>query len=149
MTSTTQNSAGSEESLPDPARHPILFFDGECVLCNSTVDLLLSIDTQETFYFATLQGTTADELLPDQPDSPLKWSFLYLDGDGLHRESEAALKLTERLGPPWKLLNLMRIIPRWIRDPVYRFIARHRYRLFGTKDACRAPKPSEEHRFLP
>jgi predicted DCC family thiol-disulfide oxidoreductase YuxK len=134
---------------PDRLEHPIIFFDGVCGLCNRFVDLVLDVDRARIFRFAPLQGETARALLPPQPADPLAWSMLYLDEHGLHDESDATLGVYRRLGGLWSLLALLRFVPRAIRNPVYRFVARNRYRWFGRRDTCRLPTPDEAARFLP
>ncbi|MEA2638943.1 MAG: hypothetical protein QOF51_337 [Chloroflexota bacterium] len=133
----------------DVARTPIVFFDGVCELCNRSVDLLLRADTQRVFAFASLQGETARELLPPLTGDTSRWSIVYLDERGEHRESDAVLAICRRLGGPWRLLGLARVLPRWLRDPAYRFIARHRYGTFGERATCRIPTAAERSRFLP
>ncbi len=127
---------------------PIIFFDGVCGMCNRLVDLILRIDRREKFLFAPIQGETAKQLLPAQPDDPEEWSMLYLDERGLHDQSDASLEVYRRLGGVWWLLSLARFVPRFLRDPAYRVIVRNRYRWFGRRDACRIPTPEERERFL-
>jgi len=128
---------------------PIIFFDGVCAMCNTFVNLALRIDRHELFLFAPLQGTTARELLPPLSDDPRDWSMIYLDERGMHDQLDASLEVYRRLGLPWSVLSLARYIPRAIRTPLYRIIARNRYRWFGRKDVCRIPTAAERQRFLP
>lgn len=136
----------SRESL---ARHPIIFFDGVCGMCNRFVDVILRADRRGVFRFAPLQGRTARMLLPALAHDPAEWSMLYLDERGVHDQSDASLQVYRRLGGVWSLLGLARWIPRAIRTPVYRMVARNRYRWFGRRDTCRAPTAEEHSRFLP
>lgn len=76
-------------------------------------------------------------------------SIVLRDKDGLHRKSEAALRVLIGLGGAWRLAGWLRIIPRPLRDAVYDIIARNRYRWFGKREACRMPTPAERDRFLP
>ena len=128
---------------------PIIFFDGVCVMCNGFVDLVLRVDRRGVFRFAPLQGETARALLPPQPSDPTVWSLLYLDERGLHEQSDASLEVYRRLGGWWSVLALLRVVPRVIRDPLYRMLASNRYRLFGRRDLCRVPSAAERQRFLP
>jgi predicted DCC family thiol-disulfide oxidoreductase YuxK len=128
---------------------PIVFFDDVCGMCNTFVNLLLRIDKKQIFLFAPLQGDTARELLPPLAEDPRDWSMVYVDEAGVHDQSDASLQVYRRLGGPWRLLGLLRLIPRWIRNPAYRVLARNRYRWFGKKDSCRIPTPEERARFLP
>lgn len=130
-------------------KRPIIFFDGVCGMCNAFVDFLLRVDREEIFLFAPIQGETARERLPALPENPEEWSVVYLDERGQHDQSSATLEVCRRLGGVWWVLSLLRFIPRFIRDPVYRLIARNRYRMFGKREACRMPTEAEQARFLP
>ncbi len=128
---------------------PIIFFDGVCGMCNRFVDLILRIDNKGVFRFAPIQGETAKQMLPPLSEAPQEWSMFYLDERGIREESDAFLEVYRRLGGVWWLLSLLRLVPRSVRDFVYRTVARNRYRWFGRRDACRIPTPDEESRFLP
>ena len=128
---------------------PIIFFDGVCGMCNRFVDLTLRIDSKGVFRFAPIQGETAKQLLPPLSEAPQEWSMFYLDKQGIYEESDAFLKVYRHLGGIWWFLSLLRLVPRSIRDFVYRTVARNRYRWFGRRDACRIPSPEEQSRFLP
>ena len=128
---------------------PIIFFDDVCVMCNGFVNLLLRVDRRQQFLFAPLRGETAGKLLPPLADDPDKWSMVYVDESGIHDESDASLEVYRRLGGLWWVLSLARFVLRVIRNPVYRFIAKNRYRWFGKRDACRLPTAQERERFLP
>lgn len=132
-----------------PAGKPIIFFDGVCAMCNTFVNLALRIDRRGLFLFAPLQGTTARELLPPLSDDPREWSMVYLDEKGIHDQLDASLEVYRRLGGLWWLLSLIRFVPGSIRNPLYRILARNRYRWFGRKEQCRIPTPAERERFLP
>jgi len=127
---------------------PVIFFDDVCIMCNGFVNLLLRVDRRQQFLFAPLGGETARKLLPPLPDDPTKWSMVYVDESGIYDESDASLQVYRRLGGPWWLLSLARFIPRWIRNPAYRIIARNRYRWFGKRETCRIPSAAEKARFL-
>jgi predicted DCC family thiol-disulfide oxidoreductase YuxK len=127
---------------------PIIFYDDVCVMCNGFVNLLLKVDRREQFLFASLKGETASKLLPPLPEDPTKWSMVYVDEKGIHDQSDASLEVYRRMGGIWWLLSLARFIPRSIRNPVYRVLARNRYRWFGKRDTCRMPSVSERARFL-
>lgn len=128
--------------------HPVLFFDGECVLCNGVVDLVLKIDRDHQFRFASLQGETADELRErtDFPDG-LETFVFWHDGRPEVR-SAAVFAAARQLGFPWNLLSVCSILPRSFTDAVYRWIARNRIKWFGRRDSCRMPSPTEADLFL-
>jgi predicted DCC family thiol-disulfide oxidoreductase YuxK len=118
-------------------------------MCNASVDLILKADSKEQFLFAPLQGETASRALPPLAGRREDWSLMLLDEHGIHDRSDAALGICSQLGGPYKLLSYARIVPRPIRDAVYRFIAHNRYRWFGRHDTCRIPTEAERARFLP
>jgi predicted DCC family thiol-disulfide oxidoreductase YuxK len=128
---------------------PIIFFDGVCGMCNAFVDLAMRVDRHEQFFYAPLQGSTAHELLPPLPPDPKNWSMIYLDERGEYDQSDASLEVYRRLGGIWWFLSLGRVVPAFLRDPLYRFVAHNRYKWFGEKDTCRLPTPAERKRFLP
>lgn len=146
-------------------RHqPILFFDGVCGLCNRFIDLMLRADSRDRFRYAPLQGETAQRLLgvDDEAgnrktsDLPLgnprngdPQSFVFLENDRRFEQSSAVLHALGRLGGPWRLTAFLYVFPRPLRDMIYRFVARNRYRWFGKSDECRLPTPEERERFLP
>lgn len=128
---------------------PVIFFDGVCGMCNAFVNLILRIDRKQTFLFAPLQGSTAGNLLPPLADDAHEWSMVYVDEAGIHDQSDAPLEVYRRLGGIWWLFSLIRYMPRFIRNPVYRIIARNRYQWFGKRDSCRITTAEEQVRFLP
>ena len=129
--------------------HPVILFDGECNLCNASVDFVMRRDRSGRFRFASLQSAIARELLgarrsaAAQPDS-----VVLVDNGSIHERSSAPLRILRSLGFPWSLFYAFMLIPRPIRDWVYDRIARNRYRWFGKRDTCRLPTPAESARFL-
>jgi predicted DCC family thiol-disulfide oxidoreductase YuxK len=127
---------------------PIIFFDDVCVMCNGFVNLLLRVDRRQQFLFAPLGGEISRRILPPLPEDPRQWSMIYVDEAGIHDQSDASLEVYRRLGGLWWLLSLGQVFPRWIRNPIYRVLARNRYRWFGKRDTCRLPTAEEKARFL-
>ena len=127
---------------------PIIFYDDVCVMCNGFVNLILRVDRRGQFLFAPLGGETSRRILPPLSDDPSQWSMIYVDESGIHDQSDASLEVYRRLGGLWGLLSLARLFPRWVRNPVYRVVARNRYRWFGKHDTCRLPSAAEKARFL-
>ena len=127
----------------------IIVFDGVCALCNGWVDFLLARDRAQRYRFAAMQTPAGRRLLSTHgldPDDPL--SFLLLDDAGAHTDTDAIMRVLAGLGGPWRLAMLGRLVPRRVRDPSYRLLARRRYRWFGRQAACRVPTPDEADRFL-
>src|SRR5687768_5075707 len=127
----------------------IILFDGVCNLCNGFVRFLIRRDPQNRFRFASLQSVTGRRLLREHgfPEHPLN-SVVYIKDGRSYQTSEAVLEILKTLGGAWSILGLFRLVPRGIRDGMYRFIARRRYRWFGKKEACMIPTPQLQHRFL-
>ncbi len=129
---------------------PLVFFDGVCGLCNGAVDWLLSHDRRELLRFAPLQGVTAAERGLGPTGDAKGWSMVLVDEAGVHRGSSAALRTVRHLGGVWGwLAGAALIVPRPLREAVYRVVAGNRYRWFGQRDVCRMPTPRERERFLP
>lgn len=143
-----QDSTATLELLPKGDR-PIIFFDGECVMCNTFVDLMLQLDHQARIRLAPLQGETAKRFLPPLPDNRREWTIYYLDENGLFDRSEAVIQICQRLGGWVAPIGWGQIVPLQLRDPLYTLVARNRYSLFGKRDTCRVSMSDEHHRFLP
>lgn len=127
----------------------IVFFDGTCNFCNSTVDILFSRRKHKNLYFASLQSEFAAEFLPkDQVDlSNLDTIYYYRNGK-LYDRSEAVLRVSRELKGLYPLLQLFLLFPGFLRDAVYDLVARNRYRIFGKKDTCRIATEEERASFL-
>lgn len=147
----------------------IVFYDGVCGLCQRWVRFLLQRDKAQTLRFAPLQGETIKQapigvklaagLSPESvgPDVGVTAelpSVIFVVRAGTPDEqiftrSEAALRLLEHLGGIWRVVSWLRIIPRGVRDGIYDFIARRRYRWFGKDESCPLPPTEWQARFLP
>ena len=126
----------------------IIFFDGVCNLCNSSIDFIISRDVREDFFYASLQGETASRNLSKKFTTELP-SIVLVSGGKEFTESEAIGRILLRLPDGWPLLGrAILLFPRFLSNFVYRLVARYRYRWFGKKDACRVPNPEEKRRFL-
>jgi predicted DCC family thiol-disulfide oxidoreductase YuxK len=137
----------SSAPAPDGPR-PIVFFDGDCGLCDRFVWFLVARDQRQRLHFAPLQGDTARHLIPP-PRAESIDSVILLDRDGLHVRSEAALRAIAALGGAWRLTGALRGVPRGLRDAIYDFVATNRYRWFGRARVCPLPSRSGRGRFLP
>jgi predicted DCC family thiol-disulfide oxidoreductase YuxK len=128
---------------------PILFFDGVCNLCEGFVQWVVKRDKEGIIYYASLQSDFAKEFTASTDLKVQEVSSVILYHQGrFYTESDAPLKLIRLLGYPWKLAYPFIILPRIIRDNIYRWIARNRYRWFGKKEACMIPTPELQNRFL-
>lgn len=130
-------------------KFPILLFDGVCNLCNASVQWVLQRDRAGRIRFASLQSQSGQELLARfQLDRTVFDTVVLVDGDRVFTRSDAALELLRQLGKPWSLLHIFHRIPRPLRNAVYDWIARHRYRWFGRREECWLPRPEWKERFL-
>lgn len=128
---------------------PIVLFDGVCNLCSGSVQFLLKRDPEGRFRFAPLQSDAGRSLLAEHGLAVDSLSSVVLiEGGRVWQESAAALRIARHLRGPWKLLRIFVIVPRPLRDLVYRWIARNRYRWFGKAETCWLPTPELEERFL-
>lgn len=123
-------------------------------MCDATVQWFLAHDPNGNFHFAPLQGPTAEQVLQRHPELPENLdSILFVTqtdtGEVVVWESRAFLMMCGELENFWRVLKLLLIIPGFISDPVYRFVARHRLKVFGSLDTCRVPSPSQAEHFLP
>ena len=129
--------------------HPILLFDGVCNLCNASVNFIIDHDAKKQFRFAALQSDFGQAALKKHNIDPQKTdSLVLLIDDKFFVRSAAALRTSTRLSFPLPLLGIFLAIPAILRDPVYNFIARNRYKWFGKSDTCRIPTPELKSRFI-
>lgn len=128
----------------------IILFDGVCNLCNSTVVFILQRDKYNRFLFAALQSNTARNLWKDgQNYSTDLQSIVLLKKDKIYDQSSAALHIAKELSGAWPLLFYMFIwIPKGIRDTLYKFVAKRRYKWFGKRGTCMISLPKHQNKFL-
>lgn len=128
----------------------IIVFDGACVLCSRWVDFILRHDHCGHFRLAPMQGVTGRSLLVEHglsPDDPA--SFLLVTDTDSFTDTLAIASVLRVFGGRWRVVaNLLQWTPRPLIYPVYRWVARHRYRLFGRRDTCRMPNVADAWRFL-
>jgi predicted DCC family thiol-disulfide oxidoreductase YuxK len=129
--------------------HAILVFDGVCNLCNSLVLFILNRDPGAYFKFVSLQSGPGVELLKKCRLSAEDVNTVVLfENERCYIRSAAVLRVFRRLNRLWPLLFGFIIVPPILRDTVYRFIARNRYRWFGKKEMCPVPSPGDRERFI-
>lgn len=134
-----------------PQNKKIVLFDGVCNLCDSTVQFLIRNDKKDIFRFASLQSEVGKAILsrigidPTRVDSIV----LYEPGKAFYLRSSAALEIARSLGGFYKIAaSISKIIPAGIRDTIYDWVARNRYRWYGKKEACLVPTPETTSKFL-
>ena len=133
------------------AQPPTVLFDGVCNLCNASVQYIIDRDPSAVFRFASLQSEAGRRVLEAVgaalPEGDPESVLLVEDGR-LYERSDAALRIARRLTGPVRLAAAFLLVPHVLRDPLYRFVARNRYRWFGKSESCRLPTPELRGRFL-
>ncbi len=127
--------------------HDIIFFDGVCNLCNGAINFVIDRDKSKRYKFASLQSETAQTILPN-PTKGLDSIILYKESGDILFKSDAALEISKNLKGAWPILYIFKVVPRFLRDIVYNWVARNRYKWFGKRDTCRMPDPELKERFL-
>ena len=132
-----------------PDDKPIILFDGVCNFCNAMVNFIIREDKKNVFRFATLQSESGKSLLArHQIDWKANDSFVLIEKDKAYQKSKASLRVYHKLSWYWKWTQVFWIVPKFLRDAVYNFIARNRYKWFGKKEECMIPTPAVKERFL-
>jgi predicted DCC family thiol-disulfide oxidoreductase YuxK len=128
---------------------PIILFDGICNLCNGAVQFVIKHDPEGKFLFASLQSEAGQEVLKQYnlPAGNFN-SFILVQNEKIYNKSTAALKVARQMKGAWSWLYIFIVIPKFIRDAVYTWIAQNRYKWFGKKDTCMLPSPELKTRFL-
>jgi predicted DCC family thiol-disulfide oxidoreductase YuxK len=128
---------------------PLILFDGVCNLCNGSVQFVIKHDKESKFLFTSLQSDKGQEILKhlglktDNFDT-----FILLDKGKIYTKSSGVLKEAAILGGWFKIFTIFYLVPTFIRDLFYSFVAKNRYRFFGKKDSCMIPTPELKARFL-
>ncbi|WP_158281252.1 thiol-disulfide oxidoreductase DCC family protein [Dyadobacter jejuensis] len=127
----------------------IVFYDGDCALCNRFVLQLLKWDRREKLYFCSLQSDYGQQTLREHGRSLSDFdTFLYLHEGRLTEKSTGVLDLLYDLGGRWRWVSGMRILPKVLRDLVYDWVARNRHHVIGSNNSCKLPKPEWKRRFI-
>ncbi len=131
----------------------VILFDGVCNLCNSSVNFVIDRDKAGYFKFGALQTPESEPYVAicgrdAADDDDLLQSIVLVEEGKCYTKSTAALKIARRLDSAWPLLYGFIVVPRFIRDFVYDWIAQNRYKWFGKQDSCRLPTPELRQRFL-
>ncbi|MBK6604305.1 MAG: DUF393 domain-containing protein [Leptospiraceae bacterium] len=146
----------------------IILFDGVCNLCNASVNFIIDRDNKKLFQFASLQSEFAQNLISNSQKEVLFFtskglmplnesirkelnslnSIFYFENNIIYHKSDAALRISEHLDGLYKIISIGKILPTSVRDFIYEYIARNRYRWFGKTESCRMPSPELKERFL-
>ena len=127
--------------------YDIVFFDGVCNFCNAAIDRIYRTTKKRNIYYSSLQSGFAKRNLPQEAINNADTIIFYSRGK-LYYRSSAVLQIVKHLNGAYRLLIALYIFPRFIRDAVYRLIAKNRYKWFGKKESCRIPADEEKKYFL-
>ncbi len=128
---------------------PVVLFDGVCNFCDKSVQFMIQHDPEGYFMYASLQSDSGQEILKKYGISTeIIDTIVLVENDRAYIQSTAALRIARKLNRLWSLLYIFIIVPPFIRNSVYRFVARNRYKWFGKKDSCMLPDPEIRSRFL-
>ncbi|MCH2207486.1 MAG: DUF393 domain-containing protein [Lentisphaerales bacterium] len=130
----------------DLTKHSILLYDGDCLFCSHSVHFILKRDKPGHFKFASLKSDIGQQLIKEHTSGELPDSLILFNQEGIHFKSRAALRVCTKLSGLWKLFSIFLIIPAFILDPIYDFIARHRQKII--KNSCALPSKEFNDRFL-
>jgi predicted DCC family thiol-disulfide oxidoreductase YuxK len=127
----------------------IILFDGVCNLCNGSVNFVIDRDKNDTFRFAALQSEEGKHVLKEAGiEEAYLDSIVLLKNGKMYKKSAAALHIAKKMSGMWPLMSAFFIFPAFLRDIVYDFIARNRYKWFGRQEVCRIPSPELKAKFL-
>ena len=128
----------------------LILFDGVCNLCNTSVQYVIKHDKKNSFMFTALQSEVGQQIIKDYNIDTSKTDsiLLYTPQTGVVSKSTAALKIAQNLGFPQNVMSIFFIIPPFIRNGVYDYIAKNRYKWYGKKESCMIPTPQLKSKFL-
>ena len=133
-----------------PKDKKLILFDGVCNLCNSSVQYVIKHDKANIFLFATLESETGQKIINHYNIDTSKTDsiLLYTEDNGIDSKSTAALKIASKLGFPRNLLTIFFVVPTFIRNWVYDYIAKNRYKWYGQRSECMIPTQELKSKFL-
>jgi predicted DCC family thiol-disulfide oxidoreductase YuxK len=137
-----------KKKMKSTENQSVLLFDGVCNLCNASVDFIMRSERDTQLKFASLQSDYGQSVLESQKLDAVPDSLVYYNGKEVFFKSSAAFKITQHLKWPYNWLSVFGVLPTPLRDLIYDWIARNRYRWFGKKETCRLPNAEEQERFL-
>ncbi len=130
-------------------QHSLILFDGVCNLCSSLVQFVIRHDPKHHFRFASLQSGYGKAMLQkfNLPSTEFG-SFILIEGENSYTRSTAALRVVKKLNGVWPVLYAFIIVPPFIRNVVYDWVAKRRYNWFGKKEECWIPTPELRELFV-
>jgi predicted DCC family thiol-disulfide oxidoreductase YuxK len=132
-----------------PDDHPIIIFDGHCVMCSGFAQFILKHDRQDTFRLMAGQSVLGQAIYRHLGLDPTNFetNILLHQGQALFK-SQGSIRIFRLLGFPWSAAALLCVLPRPLRDRLYEVVARNRFKWFGRREQCFLPDPAQRHRFL-
>lgn len=142
---STEAMSGSSEQTDNPT----ILYDGLCNLCHGAVYFLIERDPLKNLRFAPLQSESGQRILSENelPKDFIE-SIVFVEKDGVHIHSSASLRACGYLRFPWPAIKVFLLVPRPLRDLIYKWIVNNRYRWFGKREECPVPDPKDSDRFL-
>ena len=133
-----------------PENKKLILFDGVCNLCNEAVLKIIKQDKKDIFLFTALQSNTGKNVINELgiDTSKIDSIVLYIPGEDYFIKSEAAFKIANEFSGIWKLIQVFRVLPIFLNNFIYDFIAKNRYRWFGKKNECMIPSKKLNSKFL-
>ena len=125
----------------------IILFDGVCNFCDASVQFIMKHDSQQFFQFASLQSEAGQELVERYNLQQID-SVIVIKNEKAYVKSAAAIEIVKHFNGLWKIFIVSKVIPPKVRDRIYEYIAKNRYKWFGKKEVCRIPTQEERSRFL-
>ena len=127
----------------------IILFDGVCNFCDASVQFMIKRDPSGKFKYTPLQSETGQKILTENGLSAAEFDSIVLSENGkIYKKSTAALRIAKELNGLWPLMYIFIVVPPFIRNVVYDFVAANRYKWYGKKDACMIPSPEVRSRFV-
>ena len=126
----------------------VVLFDGACNFCSRSVQFIIRHDPVGRFVFVPMQSTLGEQLAAMcRMDAPAGGTMILIEDDTCYVRSDAALRIAAGLSGRWPLLRFLKVVPRPVRDGMYRFVAKNRYRWFGRRSECFRPDDAVKDRF--
>lgn len=133
-----------------PENKQLIIFDGVCNLCNNSVQYVIKQDKKDVFMFASLQSNVAKYIVDkfDVDTSKTDSILLYSNERGIKSKSTAVLHIAKHLGFPSNLSTVFLIVPPFVRNWVYDYVANNRYKWYGKKNECMIPSSEQKSKFI-